>query len=66
MKNNSNSKPEIDIQKIKKYGAIKNDSPSLADKEFMTEERSEKNFYIFNKLVIEPMYRDLGILKEGK
>lgn len=48
------TKSEIDPNKITQYGPISNDSHSLAEKEFVTKEKSIKLFQIFNEITLQP------------
>jgi hypothetical protein len=48
------TKPEVDPNKLATYGPISNDSYSLANKEFVSEEKSLKLFEIFNKITLQP------------
>ena len=48
------TKPELDQNKLASYGPISNDSHSLAEKEFVTEEKSLKLFHVFNTITLQP------------
>jgi len=50
-----NYNPEIDPEKVKLLGAIKNNYPPLDDREFITEEKAELAAQLFKKTIFDPI-----------